>query len=100
MRQSIVGRGPADEKERDFAWLDFPSGRDLSADSSLLLFDESGEGGGPGYSVYIRKTDGSPATRLGEGSGWGFSADGKWVLAVRGLGDFELTVLHGKPALA
>jgi len=94
MRQSIVGRGPADEKERDFAWLDFPSGRDLSADSSLLLFDESGEGGGPGYSVYIRKTDGSPATRLGEGSGWGFSADGKWVLAVRGLGTKPEIVLY------
>ena len=79
-------RGPTDEKERDFGWLDFrvrprPVGR-----RQLLLFDESGEGGGPGYSVYIRKTDGSPATRLGDGVGWAFSPDGRWALAVRGLG--------------
>jgi len=94
IRQSIVGRGPTDEKERDFGWLDFPSGRDLSADGTLLLFDESGEGGGPGYSVYIRKTDGSPATRLGDGVGWGFSPDGRWALAVRGLGTRPEVVLY------
>ena len=33
------------------------------------MFSESGEGGGPGYSAYIRETDGSPPVRLGEGIG-------------------------------
>lgn len=47
-----------------------------------VLFDEAGEGGGPGYSVYVRKTDGSPAVRLGEGSAMSFSPDGKWALAI------------------
>ena len=37
--------------------------------------------GGPKYAVYIRKTDGSPAIRLGEGNGLSLSPDGKWALA-------------------
>jgi eukaryotic-like serine/threonine-protein kinase len=33
------------------------------------------------YTVYIRKTDGSPAIRLGPGRAIALSPDGKWVLA-------------------
>jgi Tol biopolymer transport system component len=71
-----------EEKERDLSWLDWSNAADLSADGKMLLLSESGEGGGPGYSVYVRKTDGSPAVRLGEGNGQGFSPDGKWALSV------------------
>ncbi|HEY3202310.1 MAG TPA: protein kinase, partial [Thermoanaerobaculia bacterium] len=80
-RQGIIGLGPGETKERALAWLDFSSPRDLSADGTTLLFDETGEGGGPGYSVYIRRTDGAPATRLGEGGASRLSPDGKWALA-------------------
>ncbi len=38
-------------------------------DGREVLFNEAGEGGGPKYAVYIRKTDGTPAIRLGEGNG-------------------------------
>jgi dipeptidyl aminopeptidase/acylaminoacyl peptidase len=79
--RGILGLGPGDTKERQLAWLDFSSPRDISANGTLLLFDESGEGGGAGYSVYIRKTDGSPATRLGEGAASALSPDGTWALA-------------------
>jgi Tol biopolymer transport system component len=81
-RQGIISFAPGATKERDLSWLDFSSSRDLSADGTLLLFDESGEGGGEGYSVYIRKTDGSPATRIGDGVGSRLSPDGKWALSV------------------
>ena len=47
----------------------------------MILFQESGEGGGPKYAVYLRNTDGSPAIRLGEGSGLSLSPDGKWALS-------------------
>ena len=57
--------------------------RPLSADGKTMLFTESGEGGGPGYSVYIRKTDGSPPVRLGEGFGQALSPDGKWAVAIQ-----------------
>ena len=54
----------------------------FSPDGRTILFNESGEGGGAGYSTYVRKTDGSPAVRLGEGIGRALSPDGKWVLAI------------------
>jgi hypothetical protein len=48
----------------------------------MVLFEESGEGGGAGYSVYVRNLDGSPAIRLGEGGAQTFLPDGKSVLAI------------------
>src|SRR5436190_1707897 len=41
----------------------------------------SAEGGGHDYTVYIRKTDGSPAIRVGPGRAISLSPDGKWVIA-------------------
>ena len=63
----------------------YPQAAEFSQGSSAILITESGEGGGPGYSAYLRKTDGSPAVRLGEGSSQGFSPDGQWALAFRDL---------------
>ena len=74
---------PAGEtRERDLTWLDWSQPAALSRDGKTLLFSESGEGGGAGYSVYVRKMDGSPAVRLGEGSAQDLSPDGDWALAV------------------
>jgi Tol biopolymer transport system component/predicted Ser/Thr protein kinase len=81
-RLEIQGRRPGDEKEMELSWLDFSLVTDISRDGSAILITESGEGGGPGYSAYLRKTDGSPAVRLGEGSSQGFSPDGQWALSV------------------
>ncbi len=69
--------------ERDLSWLDWSSVADISRDGQTVLFNESGEGGGPNYSVYIRKADGSPAIRLGEGGGPVLSADAQWVACIR-----------------
>ena len=81
-RLGILGRGPRDEKERELSWLDFSLVTDISPDGSTILITESGEGGGPGYSAYLRKMDGSPAVRLGEGSTDTLSPDGDWALSV------------------
>jgi Tol biopolymer transport system component len=78
-RLGILALAPGETKERDLSWLDWSLVRDISADGRTLLFDESGQGGGPNYSVYIRKTDGSPAVRLGDGAAYALSPDGKWV---------------------
>ena len=67
-RLGISALVPGAEKERDYSWLDWSLIRDISADGQTLLFGESGEGGGPGYSAYVRKADGSPAVRLGPGN--------------------------------
>src|SRR5437016_11820963 len=72
---------PGESKERDLSWLDFSVPVDLSSDGKILLFIESGEGGGPHYTDFIRETNGSPAVRLGEGFALALSPDGKWALA-------------------
>jgi len=73
---------PGAQQERDLSWLDWSRIADLSPDGQLLLFSEFGEGAGPEGAVYFRKTDGSPAVRLGTGGGLGLSADGKWALTM------------------
>ncbi len=76
-----VQHGSADE--HDLSWLDAPSLPFLSDDGSEMLFtDESGIAG-TDYSVYERKTDGSPAVRIGGGGfGSAISPDGKFALIV------------------
>jgi serine/threonine protein kinase len=78
-RRGTFALGPGQTKEKDVAVLDWNVVRDISADGEYVLSSEEGEGGGANYSIYLRKTDGSPPTRLGEGDAWSLSPDGKWV---------------------
>jgi Tol biopolymer transport system component len=80
----IVARGPGAAQDRDLSWLDWSLVSDISEDGRFVLFTETGEGGGAGYSVYLRNLDGSPAVRLGEGNGQALSADGKRAIALVG----------------
>jgi serine/threonine protein kinase len=78
---AVQFRGPGDTSERDLSWLDGALGADLSPNGASLAFTEVGWASGGLYLAYARKTDGSPAVRLGEG-GWPvFSLDGRWLLA-------------------
>jgi Tol biopolymer transport system component/predicted Ser/Thr protein kinase len=99
-RAGMIGLAPGDAKERDLSWLDWTAPGDLSADGRTVLFSETGEGGGPKYAVYMRKTDGSPAIRLSEGFGTGLSPDGKWAVARPNLASpplFQLPTGVGEP---
>src|SRR5262249_48206808 len=84
IRREVEGLGAGETKSRSLSWLDwsFPTG--LSTDGRLVLFEEQNRGGDAGYFVYSRKTDGSPAVRLGEGNTIGLSPDNRWALAVVG----------------
>jgi dipeptidyl aminopeptidase/acylaminoacyl peptidase len=75
----ILGAGPGDKTERDLSCLDASSLFGISEDGSAIVAMIVGESGGPKGSVYLRKTDGSPPIRLGDGAAWAFSPDGKWV---------------------
>jgi eukaryotic-like serine/threonine-protein kinase len=66
--------------DRDLSWLNTSHARALSQNGQTLLFSETALG--TNYAVCLRKTDGSPVVRLGEGWPADLSADGKWVLAV------------------
>jgi Tol biopolymer transport system component/predicted Ser/Thr protein kinase len=80
-RSGMIGLAPGEVKEKDLSWLDWSVPGSLSPDGKMILFQESGEGGGPKYAVYLRNTDGSPAIRLGEGSGLSLSPDLNWALS-------------------
>jgi Tol biopolymer transport system component len=69
--------------QRDLSWFDWSTVADLSPDGQTLLFYEWGAGAENGPTVYLRKTDGSDAVRLGDGRALGLSPDGKWALAVQ-----------------
>ncbi len=93
-RKEISALLPGGPKERDFSWLDWSLPRDISPDGQTLLFDESGAGGGPGYSVYVRKADGSPAVRLGPGVSYGLSSDGRLALSIVGPSNASRIALY------
>jgi eukaryotic-like serine/threonine-protein kinase len=83
-RVSIYGLAPGQTHERSLTWFDWSLVTDMSADGKTIVFSESGEAVGSSNSVFLRKTDGSPGVRLGEG-GFGFlSPDGQWVATLVG----------------
>jgi dipeptidyl aminopeptidase/acylaminoacyl peptidase len=96
-REGIVGLPPGEDKERNFSWHDWSRPVDLTPDGTTLLFDETGEGGGAGYGVYLRKTDDAPAVRLGEGHALALSPDRKWALSTPHTTPAELILLPTGP---
>lgn len=67
--------------EQELSWLDSTVITDVSDDGKTVLIFESGEAGDPPWGTsYLRKTDGSPAVRLGPAYATDISNDGKYVL--------------------
>jgi eukaryotic-like serine/threonine-protein kinase len=70
------------KEDADLSWHDWDSARDISPDGQFVLFEDASEAAGPGYSVMLRKVDGTLPVRLGEGSAGGMSPDGKWAASI------------------
>jgi len=66
--------------EQDLSWFDGSFLRALSSNGGTLIFDEEGEAGQLAAGMYVRRTDGSPPVRLGDGWAIALSPDEKWVL--------------------
>jgi hypothetical protein len=79
-RLNMNGLGPGETKERDLSWFGWSHAGDISPDGKLVLFEDDSEPAGPNYGVAIRRMDGSPPARLGDGYAIKLSADGKWAL--------------------
>jgi eukaryotic-like serine/threonine-protein kinase len=78
--RSIRALLPGDTTEREFAWLGSADTPDPSPDGKLLMFGDQSQSAGQNYAVSIRRTDGSSAIRLGEGSAIALSPDGTRAL--------------------
>ena len=81
-RSGLQFRGPADKKERDLSWLDYATLRDISTDGSWVSFDDWGSAAGASGLAFLRKTDGSPAIKLGQYGEPILSPDARQVLAL------------------
>ena len=79
-RLGIRGVAPGAKTERELGWFGWSILRDISLDGRKILFEEEGDGGGPNYTVFLRDTDGSPPSRIGEGMGLAISPDTNWVI--------------------
>jgi hypothetical protein len=84
LRSITKCRTAGEVRERDLSWFEATSARALSADGRTVLLGEHGSGGGSGAdsAVYIRRADGSPPVRLGDGFPEALSPDGRWVVTV------------------
>jgi serine/threonine protein kinase len=82
VRSEISVLAPGTTAERDLAWLDFSIDPFLSRDGSMLLFNDESAAAGPNYTVCLRRSDGGPVLRLGDGYPCGLSPDEKWALAI------------------
>jgi eukaryotic-like serine/threonine-protein kinase len=83
LRAGAIGRGPGENNDRDLSWQDWTVPTDLSEDGKTMLFIEAGEAGGGEYAVFTRETNGTSAVRLGQGSAYSLSSDGKWAFVLR-----------------
>lgn len=79
-RLGIRGLPPGGKEEHELGWFGWSELRDLSPDGRKILFEEEGDGGGPNYTVFLRDTDGSPPSRIGEGLALAISPDAKWAV--------------------
>jgi eukaryotic-like serine/threonine-protein kinase len=67
---------------QDLSWLDNSLNPRISGDGELLAFTDQSIQAGPRYAVMIRKTDGSPVVRLGDGAAQAISRDKRWVIGL------------------
>ena len=76
-REGFACRAPGERDDRDLSWFNGSSLEVLSADGRTVVFGETRLA----TSIYLRKTDGSAAVRLGNGYPEDLSPDGQVVLA-------------------
>ena len=76
----VMALPPGASEERNLSWLNFSNSPVISADGKTILFTEASVG--EEYGLCLRKTDGSPVVRLGDGNAEDLSRDGEWALSI------------------
>ncbi len=86
------------DEQRNLTWLDWSRVADLSADGSVVLFDEEGVAASAEYAIYVHHLLDGSTMRVGDGTAMALSPDGTMVLAggTRDRGRLQLLPLgHG-----
>jgi tRNA A-37 threonylcarbamoyl transferase component Bud32/Tol biopolymer transport system component len=82
VRIGVLDLARGAKQERDLSWFEASRIYDISADGSIILFEELSYGQSRNPAIYLRKTDGSPAVRLGDGNRPALSPDAKRVACI------------------
>jgi len=100
-RLGVSSLAPGAKQESDLSWFDTSRVYDISADGKTILFVELSYGRARNPAIYLRKTDGSQAVRLGDGNRPVLSPDGRFVACVLNDGSkTELSLLPTGPGEA
>ena len=100
-RLGISALAPNAAQESDLSWFNASRVDDISPDGKSILFVELSYGQTRNPAIYLRKTDGSPAVRLGDGNLPALSPDGKFVACILNNGErTELSLLPTGPGEA
>ena len=90
-RYRLLATAPGDSRERNLSWLDQSSAADISRDGRTVLFTEFNFSAQ--YAAALRKTDGSPVVRLGDGNALALSPDEKWAITISAAAPQQLSVV-------
>jgi len=74
-------RALGQDQEHDVTIQNWSDASAISPDGRQVLLTEEGADSGPDYDVYVRASDGAAPERVGDGEGYDFSPDMKWVLS-------------------
>lgn len=74
-------RGRGQDQEHDVTIRNWSAVSAISRDGKQILLENEGSDSGPDYDVYVRASDGAVPERIGDGQGYDFSPDMKWVLS-------------------
>jgi eukaryotic-like serine/threonine-protein kinase len=83
---------------KDISWLDWSRLVAVSANGNSVLFDESGEGGGALYTVYLYRRNAGTTERVGPGRAMDLSQDGAWILVGDHAPSSRLTLFSANDA--
>jgi len=97
LRMIMAGTLHGDQTETDLSWFDYSHVMDISADGNVILFDETGEGGGPHHSTYIRRADAPSAVRVGDGFAMAISPDANWAVTMTDNNQASLNLMPLTP---
>jgi serine/threonine protein kinase len=88
-RLEARGLVPGETEERDLSWFDATGLSDISPDGRIIILTENGESG---FGIYLRRTDASSASRIGNGGAFALSPDGRSLL-VQTLSPLQFGIL-------
>jgi serine/threonine protein kinase len=74
-------RPPGADTELNLSWLNASISPRLSPDGRLFAFSDQSQQAGANYATMVRKSDGSPVVRVGDGTPRAVSPDHRWVLS-------------------